>query len=102
MTMRTSTFFFLFIGLHFVLLGIMAADAVKKQAAARPQLTEKRSMVREYGLTDLCLFTEARYTRHPALADHHSPFQDGPLSFEHFPSGTLAGPPPALLGKGPP
>jgi hypothetical protein len=59
-------------------------------------------MVREYGLTDLCLFTEARYTRHPALADHHSPFQDGPLSFEHFPSGTLVGPPPALLRKGNP
>ncbi len=75
----------------------MAAHAASRKIAAIPQITEKQMMVRDYGLTDLCLFTEARYTRHPSLADQHSPFQDGPLSFEHFPSGTLAGPPPALL-----
>jgi hypothetical protein len=44
-------------------------------------------------LTDLCLFTEARYTRHPAMADRHSPFQDHPLALEHFPSGSLVTPP---------
>jgi hypothetical protein len=45
--------------------------------------------VSSLGLTDLCLFTEARYTRHPALADFHAPFQDAPLTLEHFPSGSL-------------
>ncbi|MBI5583665.1 MAG: hypothetical protein HY892_07560 [Deltaproteobacteria bacterium] len=50
-------------------------------------------MVRSHGLTDLCLFTEARYTRHPSQADFHSPFQDSPLSLEHFPSGSLLGSP---------
>lgn len=38
-------------------------------------------------------FTEARYTRHPALADLHSAFQDGPGAPEHFPAGTLMPPP---------
>ena len=95
--MRTSTIFFLFVTLQVLLLGLMAADAASRKIAATPQYIEKRAMVRDYGLTDLCLFTEARYTRHPSLADQHSPFQDGPLSFEHFPSGSLAGPPPALL-----
>jgi hypothetical protein len=47
-------------------------------------------------LTDLCLFTEARYTRHPSMADLHTPFQDHPLSLEHFPSGSLIAAPPHL------
>ena len=36
---------------------------------------------------------EARYTRHPALADRHAPFQEHPLALEHFPSGSLILPP---------
>jgi hypothetical protein len=27
----------------------------------------------------------------------HTAFQDHPLSFEHFPSGSLSGPPPHLM-----
>ena len=55
--------------------------------------TESRALVAELGLTDLALFTEARYTRNPALADLHSAFQDGPLTLEHFPTGSLVAPP---------
>ena len=47
-------------------------------------------------LTDLCLFTDARYARHPSMADLHTAFQDSPMSVEHFPSGTLVLPPPHL------
>lgn len=93
---RMSTLFFLFLALQIALLALMAVHAVSRNYSAMPQISEKRMMVRQYGLTDLCLFTEARYTRHPTLADLHSSFQDGPLSIEHFPSGALAGPPPAL------
>jgi len=50
-------------------------------------------MVQQLQLTDLCLFTEARYTRHPSMADLHSAFQDHPLALEHFPSGSLTPPP---------
>ena len=41
------------------------------------------------GLTDLCLSTEARYTRNPAVSDPLAPFMDHPGSLEHFPSGTF-------------
>lgn len=51
--------------------------------------TANHALVKELHLTDLCLFTEARYTRNPALADHHAPFQEHPAAFEHFPSGSL-------------
>lgn len=40
-------------------------------------------------VTDLCLATEARYTRHPAMADRHAPFQEHPLALEHFPTGSM-------------
>ncbi len=45
--------------------------------------------LRSLHVTDLCLATEARYTRHPAMADRHAPFQEHPLALEHFPSGSL-------------
>ena len=62
-------------------------------------LAQRRNLVRDLQLTDLCLFTEARYTRHLSQADLHSPFQDYPLAFEHFPSGSLVLPPAHLLKK---
>jgi hypothetical protein len=62
-------------------------------------LAERKRLVRELQLTDLCLFTEARYTRHLSQADLHSPFQDYPMAFEHFPSGSLVLPPGHLLKK---
>ena len=56
-------------------------------------LTEKKQLVKRLGLTDLCLFTEARYTRHLSQADHFAAFQDSPMAFEHFPSGSMTLPP---------
>jgi hypothetical protein len=63
---------------------------------ASPRLAASAALVRDLGLTDLALFTEARYTRHLTQADLHTPFQDHPLAFEHFPSGSLHAPPPHL------
>lgn len=63
---------------------------------SRADLDGSRRLVAELGLTDLALFTEARYTRHLSLADRHTAFQDHPLALDHFPSGSLA-PPPARL-----
>jgi len=50
-------------------------------------------LAKRLGLTDIALFTEARYTRHPSQADLHAPFQDHPLALEHFPTGSLIAPP---------
>jgi len=77
-----------------LLFGLTLADS-----AWRSQPTDRaadRALVRELGLTDLSLFTEARYTRHPTQADRHSPFQDHPAALDHFPSGALLPPPPGL------
>ena len=58
------------------------------------QISHSRQLlVQSLGLTDLCLFTEARYTRHLSQADLHSAFQAHPLALEHFPSGAIVLPP---------
>jgi hypothetical protein len=68
-------------------------------AAARSQLLqqENRALTARLGLTDLALFTEARYTRHLSQADLHTAFQDHPGALEHFPSGSVIGPPRSLV-----
>lgn len=71
---------------------IAAALIVHAAAGVRtagPRLEHEQRLVSALKLTDLCLFTEARYTRHPSMADRNSAFQDYPFSFEHFPSGSL-------------
>ncbi len=81
-------------------LGLLAGlDTQRRQADAAARLSANRALGRWFGLTDLCLFTDARYTRHPSLADPHSPFQDAPLALEHFPSGALLPPPPHLTRR---
>jgi hypothetical protein len=60
----------------------------------RPMFQARQAMVIDYDLTDLCLFTDTRYTRNPAMADFMTPFQDHPFCLEHFPSGSLVVPPP--------
>ena len=70
-----------------------AAHAAARRAGAAPELALQASLVRRLGLTDLCLFTEARYTRHPSQADRFAPFQDHPRALDHFPSGAIAGRP---------
>ena len=72
-------------------------DAALRSHEASPRLAASAALVRDLGLTDLALFTEARYTRHLSQADLHTAFQDHPLAFEHFPSGSLLAPPAHLV-----
>ncbi|HLO26894.1 MAG TPA: hypothetical protein VK187_12345 [Geobacteraceae bacterium] len=91
--MRKSTAFILVSTINVTLLALLILHARYRQTADAAALAADGELVRELRLTDLCLFTEARYTRHPAMADRHAPFQDHPLALEHFPSGSLVSPP---------
>ena len=68
------------------------ADAHLARERRADEIVAMRAMAARFGLTDLALFTEARYTRHPSQADLNSAFQDHPLALEHFPSGSLIPP----------
>lgn len=74
-----------------LLLGTFVDAAWLTRAAAARQ-AGTATLVQRLQLTDLCLFTEARYTRHLSQADLHTAFQDHPLALDHFPSGSLVGP----------
>ena len=91
--MRKSNIFICFTTLHIMLLIAMLLHARFSQRAAAPDLLMRANLVRSLRLTDLCLFTEARYTRHPAMADRFAAFQDHPTALEHFPSGSFVTPP---------
>ncbi len=92
--MRPSDRFLLVVAL--LLAGLEAArlHALHRGRERRAEVAAMASMVRRLGITDLVLATDARYARHPSQADRFAPFQDGPRSLEHFPSGSLVAPPP--------
>lgn len=91
--MRKSSLLFLCLGSLSTLMLLSLLDTAIRGSSAREQLISMQRLVEELELTDLALFTEARYTRHLSQADYHTPFQDHPLAMEHFPSGSLTLPP---------
>ena len=76
----------------FSVAALLHAGRSEENATAGRERT--RLLVSQLTLTDLCLTTEAPYTRNPSLADRYAPFQDHPVALEHFPSGTMISPPP--------
>jgi hypothetical protein len=96
--MRKSNLFLIFLAAGITLLALMFAHASVQMKAGAATLQAKTDLVGKLELTDLCLFTEASYTRHLSQADLHTPFQNGPMSLEHFPSGSLVAPP-AVIRK---
>jgi len=93
---RKSDIFFSSLAVGILLMCLIFLDSAVSRHLDRDVVLERREIVKVLALTDLCLFTEARYTRHPSMADLHTPFQDHPLALEHFPSGAIMAMPPHL------
>jgi hypothetical protein len=93
MAWRKSDGFLLFIGTGMLLLAAVLIQAHFLTQADLPLLRQKAGVAKNLGLTDLCLTTEARYTRHLSQADRHAAFQTHPLALDHFPSASALGPP---------
>jgi hypothetical protein len=97
--MRPSHFLILTLLLLALLDTVLYVDLTQlrgKQAAAMDLLATTTAGL---GLSDLCVATEARYTRHPAASDPVVPFMDHPGGLEHFPTGSFWAPP-AGAGRG--
>ena len=73
------------------LAGVMLYASVTPTASLR--LADETNIARELMLTDLCLVTESRHTRHISLPEPIAPFQDVPGFYDHFPSSTFLQPP---------
>jgi len=93
----------LFLGFTFLEILILSIIFLYSQTTVttrnRGEVPAKRELVRHLKLTDLSLWTEARYTRHPSQADVFTAFQDFPSSFEHFPAGSIIGPESITMSK---
>lgn len=90
---RPSNFAFALLALLGGFVVLIFAHAGQSTATDQPRLVANQQLVSQLGLTDLALFSEARYTRHPSQADLHSAAQDHPGAFDHFPTGSLMQPP---------
>lgn len=90
--MRYSSQVFLILSAGLILLSLLMLHAFTSSQGQEANLLHKAALVKQLRLTDLCLFTEARYTRHLSQADLNTAFQDHPLSMEHFPSGSFTQP----------
>jgi hypothetical protein len=73
--------------------GMLAWSAAAARARTAEEIPRKQELVRRLELTDLAIWTEARYSRHPSQADFFAPFQDGPSSLDHFPAGSVVAAP---------
>ncbi len=99
---RRSGLFLWTLGVGVLLFALTFVHAGLASRAAAADIAQRRDLVAALDLTDLALFTEARYTRHPSQADLHSAFQDHPLALDHFPTGTLVPAPRLGLGAAQP
>lgn len=98
--MRKVDLFLSGLTLGFLLLLLSFVDASGRSRSAVSEIEQRADLVQRLALTDLSLFTEARYTRHPSQTDLHSAFQDHPLALEHFPSGSqVPAPRPPGMGR---
>jgi hypothetical protein len=97
--MRKSRIFLIYLTAILTLSSLTALDAALRKRASTPAIERRADLVASLDLTDLALFTEARYTRHASQADLHSAFQSHPLALDHFPSGSLV---PARRPRGAP
>ena len=94
--LRKSSLALTLAGVGLLLIGLMFTHARLQRQADLSVIDAIAGVVGNLELTDLALFTEARYTRHPSQADLQSAFQDHPTALEHFPTGSIAGPPAGL------
>lgn len=93
MSVRKSSIVLIMLTAGVIMIMIMFSHAALRRQADATVINHMSGLVGTLELTDLCLFTEARYTRHPSQADLYSAFQDHPAALEHFPAGSIASPP---------
>jgi len=92
----------LFLAATALLASILAGLVVRGAPGIGERDAASRALAEGLDLTDLAVWTEARYTRHPTQADFFSPFQDAPGAPEHFPAGSVMSPAPGVRAGGGP
>lgn len=50
---------------------------------------QMQGLIARFGLSDLCIATDARYIRHLSVTDRLAPYMDHPGAIEYFPTGSF-------------
>jgi hypothetical protein len=87
--MRPAKILFIFLLLFLLIDGTLYFHAGQLSRELDHDREIQKIAVAGLGLTDLCIATEARYTRHPSISDDMVPFMDHPGAIEHFPTGSF-------------
>ena len=87
--MRPSHKLFILLLVLIIIDSMLYLHAKRLSRDLKKDQTVQAISVAALGLTDLCVATEARYTRHPAVSDPLAPFMDHPGAIEHFPTGSF-------------
>ncbi len=65
-----------------------------------PNYRPKQQLATKFLLSDYCLSTESRHTRHLNFPELIAPFQDVPGGHDHFPSSSFLFPNPSRFQQG--
>ncbi|MBU0674742.1 MAG: hypothetical protein KJ950_08890 [Proteobacteria bacterium] len=87
--MRPTGLLLIIVTLLLMASGAAWGRAVQLRQESMESLGLNQAVTAGLGLTDLCIATEARYTRHPSISDPMAPFMDHPFAIEHFPTGSF-------------
>ena len=87
--MRSSVKFLLLLAFCVCVQAGLVVVAHQRLAGSEEARTKMMGAVELFGLSDLCIATDARYIRHLAVSDRLAPFMDHPGSIEHFPTGSF-------------
>lgn len=84
--MRPSIVLMLVLSVYMVLYSLLGVSVRQKNSEHAADMRVLQDAVGRFGLSDLALSTEARYTRHPAVSDPVVVIMDHPGAIDHFPS----------------
>jgi type II secretory pathway pseudopilin PulG len=84
--MRPSSGLLLVLMIFSLLVGALMVTLPARRAKQEENFRMLQQVVLHFGLSDLSLSTEARYTRHPAVSDPVVVSMDHPGAIDHFPS----------------
>lgn len=84
--MRPSSGLLLVLIIFSLLAGALMVTVPARKAEQEEKFRMLQKVVLQFGLSDLSLSTEARYTRHPAVSDAVVVSMDHPGAIDHFPS----------------
>jgi hypothetical protein len=81
--------FFIFISLEFICVLAFFVVGKVQQSERTKILQQQQTIAQKLLLSDVCLTTESRHTRHISMPEWIAPFQDFPAYLEHFPSSSF-------------